>query len=142
VLENGFNHESHTVVTEDGYILKIFRIYKDTPYLENGMPRPVVMMQHGIEDSADLMIVNGVEKSFAFILADRGYDVWLGNSRGNKYSQQHIKLDPTEDFAYWDYSFVEMAKYDMPAFIEHIKRVTQLPEGQKITYIGHSQGTS
>ena len=37
------------------------------------------------------------------MLADLGYDVWLGNLRGNTYSRKHAYLDPKEK-TYWDFS--------------------------------------
>ena len=43
--------------------------------------------------------------SVAFILADLGYDVWLGNARGNAYSKKHLYLDPEEE-EFWDFSSV------------------------------------
>ena len=51
----------------------------------------------------------------------------------------HTTLDPKHDKAYWEFSFTEMGLYDAPAFIDHIRNET----GQsKVSYIGHSQGTS
>jgi pimeloyl-ACP methyl ester carboxylesterase len=83
--------------------------------------------------------MNHENNSIAFILANEGYDVWLGNNRGNKYSRSHIKYNPDSDVKFWDYSFHEMGLYDIPAMINIIKTTTG---ESKITYIGHSQGTS
>lgn len=44
----------------------------------------------------------------AFRLADLGYDVWLGNTRGNIYSRSHIYLDP-DDAEFWQYSWVVLS---------------------------------
>tara|TARA_B110000285_G_C15047665_1_gene575215 strand:- start:775 stop:963 length:189 start_codon:yes stop_codon:yes gene_type:complete len=54
--------------------------------------------------------------SLAYVLANAGYDVWLGNNRGNKYSRANTKLDPSKDKAtFFDFSFFELGKYDAPA---------------------------
>ena len=48
------------------------------------------------------------EKSPAMVLANAGYNVWLGNSRGSKYSRNHLSFDPNKDNDYWTFSFQEM----------------------------------
>lgn len=76
---------------------------------------PAVFLQHGIIDSADTWIMHYPDKAPAFILAKAGYDVWLGNQRGNKYSRQHKYLNPDTDDQYWSFSWTEMGDYDAPA---------------------------
>jgi lysosomal acid lipase/cholesteryl ester hydrolase len=81
--------------------------------------------------------LNPPYESLPFILADAGYDVWLGNNRGNGISMRHIKFTP-KDPQFWDFSWDEMALYDFPKNINYILQVTK---ASKISYIGHSEGT-
>ena len=95
---------------------------------------------HGLLCTADWWIVNQAENAPAFIAARAGYDVWLGNQRGNTYSRMHTTLDPDVDKKqYWDFSYHEMGIYDNPAVLDFIQEKTN---GQKVAYIGHSQGTT
>lgn len=94
--------ESHIVETEDGYLLEIFRLI-NPDFAEKGTSKPV-LLQHGFLDSADSWVVSGDDKALGIFLANRGYDVWLGNNRGNKYSLGHVKKNISRR-EYWDFSF-------------------------------------
>ncbi len=83
-------------------------------------------------------MVNYETKSLALVLASLNYDVWLGNNRGNKYSNSHANLY-VKSKKFWEFSFHEMGVYDLPAMINYIRKTSGV---DKITYIGHSQGTT
>ena len=72
-------------------------------------------------------------------MVKQGNDVWLGNSRGSKYSLGHSELDFKASPDYWKFSFTEMGDHDLKASIRFIKSVTGR---SKVTFIGYSQGAS
>ncbi|RUS82447.1 hypothetical protein EGW08_009793 [Elysia chlorotica] len=140
IRSKGYPVEFHNVVTEDGYILGVYRI----PYGRNNKDsykngtRPVVLLQHGLFGDCDNFLLNPANESLAFILADAGADVWMGNTRGSAASRRHTTLDPKK-IQFWKYSWDEMAQYDLPATIYHILNQTH---HDQIYYVGHSQGTA
>ena len=107
----GYEFSKHEVITEDGYILGVHRV-SNPQFLKNA---PVVFMQHGLFGSSDAWTTNG-ENSPAFMFAKAGFDVWLGNNRGNDHSRKHVTLDANKDEkSFFDFSFIELGKYDIPA---------------------------
>ena len=100
--ENGFAFEEHTVTTTDGYILTVYRIPGNTGEVSH--PKPPVFFQHGVFDSAYAWIMNYADIAPAFVASRGGYDVWLGNSRGNTYSREHVSLNPNHA-KYWEFDW-------------------------------------
>ncbi|CAH0405780.1 unnamed protein product [Chilo suppressalis] len=132
----GYKSEEHTVTTEDGYILTIFRILSKCDGPSTSYP---VLMMHGLIDSSDVYIVAGPDLGLGYVLSKNCYDVWAANHRGNVYSRRHVSLDPDKDIKFWDYSFDEHGNFDLPATIDYVLQVTNK---QKLFYVGHSQGTT
>jgi lysosomal acid lipase/cholesteryl ester hydrolase len=95
-------------------------------------------MQHGLIDVAGTWWFNTPQQSVGATLANKGWDMWFGNNRGTTNSYLHVNLT-VEDSKYWDYSYNEMGKYDLPANVDYVLKQTGV---SKITYMGHSQGTT
>ncbi|XP_025087222.1 gastric triacylglycerol lipase-like isoform X2 [Pomacea canaliculata] len=142
ITSKGYPCENHYITTEDGFILNMQRIPhgrapKCDKFRLHIRPKPVVILQHGLEASSSNWLDNLANESLAYLLADAGADVWLGNVRGNMYSRNHTKLSPDQE-EFWAWSWDEMAAYDLPAMLDYVTRTT----GQKqVHYVGHSQGT-
>jgi lysosomal acid lipase/cholesteryl ester hydrolase len=65
-------------------------------------------------------VLNTPETAPAFQLSRAGYDVWMGNNRGSKYSNTHQTLS-NKDLAYWDFYQMDMANQDLLTFVEYVK---------------------
>ncbi|PPQ98455.1 hypothetical protein CVT24_004134 [Panaeolus cyanescens] len=136
----GYSHEEHKVTTDDGYILTLYRLLpRDASDSCTAKGRPVVYFQHGLLTNSELfMSVTAPEKCLPIVLLEDGYDVWLGNNRGNKYSREHTtKSCDSTDF--WDYSIDDFVRYDIPNSISFIIEHTGV---SKISYVGFSQGSA
>ncbi|XP_053952268.1 lipase 3-like [Anastrepha ludens] len=139
VVADNYPVEAHTVQTIDGYILTLFRIpYSLRTQNANILNKTVLFLQHGLISSSDDWILVGPDKALAYLLADAGYDVWLGNFRGNAYSRRHVSRSP-EKRAFWRFSFHELGIYDLPAMFGYILRATMQ---DSLHYVGHSMGTT
>lgn len=128
--------ETHTIQTKDGYLLTVHRILFGKENKKKN--RKPILLMHGILESSADWIRMGPKRSLGYLLADKGYDVWIGNARGNKYSRRHVFLDPDQDpDRFWDFSWHEIGIYDLPAIIDYILEKTN---NKKLHYVGHSQG--
>ncbi|XP_075250394.1 lysosomal acid lipase/cholesteryl ester hydrolase-like [Convolutriloba macropyga] len=134
----GYDCVTHSVTTHDGYIIDIQRVTNTSALVSPGTSTPVALLMHGFECDSTIWVQNFQNQSLGYILADEGVDVWLGNVRGNFYGERHQKYDSNVDYQFWQFSFQQMAQYDLPAIVNYVIDTTGR---QKIFYVGHSQGT-
>lgn len=156
----GYISDSFKVTTSDGYILTVFVCYSSKFALNE---LKVIFLVHGMFDSSDTWCMNRGNESLgkkriktkkkltekynfqliackfsAYFLAEQRFIVFLYNARGNRYSRDHIKYNPNiQPGEFWNFSFHEMAIYDLPAIIDEILKRTN---ASKIACVGHSQG--
>jgi lysosomal acid lipase/cholesteryl ester hydrolase len=144
----GYDAEEHVVHTADGYLLGIHRLPCKRSEVRDGVlvnagpgsvSKPVVYLHHGLMMNSEVWVcLTEEERCLPFALVEQGYDVWLGNNRGNKYSKKSTRFSPAAaDF--WNFSIDQFALHDIPDSIDYILGTT----GQfSLSYIGFSQGTA
>jgi len=131
----GYPCVDYEALTPDGYYLSLQNI----PFGKSGKPgtKGVVFIQHGLTDCAVGVCLNPPPEALPFILADAGYNVWLGNNRGNGYSMTNTKYTPN-DSEFWQFTWDDMALKDLPTNINFVLKKTGV---STLSYIGHSEGT-
>ena len=96
-----------------------------------------LILQHGLLDGAFTWLILG-QDSLSKKLCEEGYIVYLPYIRDTQFSRSHLDYDSSLNSEYWEFSFDEIAQYDLPVVINYIKKRDKV---KKVTYIGHSQGT-
>ena len=80
IQRRGYAVEEHAVVTDDRYVLTMYRIPKSYAETQSNSPaaanKPAVYLMHGLLDSSYTFVLNYRTQSLAYLLADAGYDVW------------------------------------------------------------------
>jgi len=135
---NDYPVEVHQIITDDGYVIDIFRIsgrnrYDNSP--PSDLPRSPVILFPEVIFPPEVYIQNIRNESLGFILADAGFDVWLASWRGHAYSRNHVTLDPDGD-EYWKFGLDEMGRYDVAGTIRYVHNVT----GQKVVTMAEGFG--
>ena len=126
--------EEVTVVTKDRYVNSIWILASNDPSNRNGKS---VILQHGLLDGSWTWLILG-QDSLAKKLCDEGYRVYLPYVRGTQFSRSHLDYDSSLNSDYWNFSFDQIAEYDIPANINYVKNRDGV---DKVYYMGHSQGT-
>ena len=65
--------------------------------------KPAVLFMHGIECDMNFFTINDADVAPPYVLVEQGYDVWLANNRGNRYSLGHTSLS-NDSAEYWDFN--------------------------------------
>ncbi|KAK3012327.1 hypothetical protein RJ639_011628, partial [Escallonia herrerae] len=143
---SGYPCSEHTTQTRDGYLLGLQRMSSATENhvkLRGQRGHPVLLV-HGLfmvfnllgPVGRDAWFMNSINQSLGFVLANHGFDVWVGNVRGTRWSHGHVSLSE-KDKEFWDWSWEELALYDLAEMIRYVNYVTN----SKVFVVGHSQGT-
>ncbi|RYQ93732.1 hypothetical protein Ahy_B09g099972 isoform B [Arachis hypogaea] len=139
ILPAGYPCSEYMIQTKDGFLLGLQRVSSSSSSLRFGHAGergPPVLLLHGLFMAGDAWFLNTPEQSLGFILADQGFDVWVGNVRGTRWSHGHRSYS-VKNKKFWDWSWQELALYDMAEMINYIYSVTN----SKLFIVGHSQGT-
>ncbi|KAI2619653.1 alpha/beta-hydrolase [Hypoxylon sp. NC1633] len=142
----GYTAEEHVLQTKDGYLLGVHRLAwrkgeEDMKVNEGpaSTKKRIVYLHHGLLMNSEVWVcLTDAQRCLPFVLVERGFDVWLGNNRGNKYSKKSINYPPTS-IEFWNFSVDEFAFHDIPDSINYILETTRQ---KSLSYIGFSQGTA
>ena len=107
------------VHTDDGYTMQTIHLLggPDGPY---EITKNAMLWQHGMGGSAESYLwMLGNKKPMVVSFAERGFDVYMANNSGTKFSQQH-DVYTIKDAEFWAKDWSGMGLYDLPANVKMI----------------------
>ena len=127
----GYTWDAHKIRTDDGFILTTFHVTGKIGHeIETDHSRAPVVVMHGLACDAETwvwvdpddppVLTEDTPWPLPLHLFDDGFDIWMASNRGTKYCQEHETLDINTK-EYWEFSWVEMGKYDDVSNIKYVK---------------------
>ncbi|KAG4910233.1 hypothetical protein JHK87_056349 [Glycine soja] len=131
IIPYGYPCSEHTIQTKDGFLLGLQRVSSSSSLrLRNDGERgPPVLLLHGLFMAGDAWFLNTPDQSLGFILADHGFDVWVGNVRGTRWSHGHISLLEKKKG-----TIISFAAFTQPEIVEKVEAAALL---SPISYLDH-----
>ena len=122
-------------------LLKTVKMIRISPKIElmRLKTKNAVILQHGMGGSGEgwLYQLRGKTPMINYF-AEAGFDIWIQNNRGTKYSQEH-DLYTTDDREFWQMDWSTYGTIDFPLLVSFIQERTGV---KKVAMVGHSQGTT
>lgn len=159
ILRSGFRYQSHAVVSDDQYHTNLLRVVNPLANHYRLKQPPVMILHGGITDTSTYVWASAIQhfpevwpakkghmmrssnRSLAFMLANRGFDVWLVPTRGMSEMQQRlagIYRNTVAALKYYNYSINEIIDYELPRQIDKVLEVTG---AKKVSLMGFSIST-
>ena len=141
--EGGACWTDHKTVTDDGFELTLFRIvgaeWDGDAGAIAGSKGPLIMI-HGYTGNSHTWWDRTDNDALAapVQLYQQGYDVYLTNTRGTKYSSVNELWDDDQE-AYWAWDFLKIAESDLEANVRKVMEVNG--SCTKASIVGMSQGS-
>jgi len=106
--KEGYTWEAYKTRTDDGWHLTLFHItgrMDEDATMDMKKHETPVLLQHGfMESSLSWAGANMGETPWPLQLVDRGYDVWMSNTRGTTYSNEHELDGQWSDEERWNFA--------------------------------------
>lgn len=131
INSSGYIGEFHQIVTEDDYVVGVHRILARNQKI----PKYPVLLMHGFLTTPMSFFITSKKNSLPFMLANSGYDVFMGSRRGTKFSSNHRNFS-SESKEFWDFTWHTIGMYDLKAMIDFTLETTNKT---KCFYVGYSQ---
>ncbi|MCO5573700.1 hypothetical protein L7F22_027474 [Adiantum nelumboides] len=131
--QGAYTCDEMKVITDDGFVLGMQRMFSKALA---GQRKQAVFLMHGILSGGDSWLLNPPEQSLGFILADAGYDVWIGNFRTTSFCHGHV-IYTSRDKEYWDWSLDELAEKDLATMVGFAYKTINM----RLHFVGFSQGS-